>query len=84
MRRQSVKLASEHFRRRTSARESSFALLQKNVLNKKSRLTRDELRSVIVTWSKQIYHRRRRRVHFKISAPIEYEAIMNMTAAFTG
>ena len=35
-----------------AAMESSFALLQKNVLNRRSWSTRDELRIAIVTWTR--------------------------------
>lgn len=43
-----------------AAMESFFSLLQKNVLNRHSWATREELRIAIVTWIERTYHRRRR------------------------
>ncbi|GAA1780177.1 hypothetical protein GCM10009811_01840 [Nostocoides veronense] len=43
-----------------AAMESFFSLLQKNVLNRRSWATRQELRIAIVTWIERTYHRRRR------------------------
>lgn len=43
-----------------AAIESFFSLLQKNVLNRRRWVTRDELRIAIVTWIERTYHRRRR------------------------
>lgn len=43
-----------------AAMESFFALLQKNVLNRQSWATRDELRYAIITWIERTYNRRRR------------------------
>lgn len=43
-----------------AAMESFFSLLQKNVLNRRTWATRDELRIAIVTWIERTYHRRRR------------------------
>ncbi|WP_405558340.1 hypothetical protein [Streptomyces canus] len=40
--------------------ESFFSLLQKNVLDRRSWATREELRIAIVTWIERTYHRRRR------------------------
>ncbi|MCK2124896.1 IS3 family transposase, partial [Pseudomonas sp. PNPG3] len=56
-----------------AAMESFFALLQKNVLNRKRWRTRDELRIAIVTWIEQTYHRRRRQTRLGRLTPIEYE-----------
>lgn len=42
-----------------AAMESFFALLQKNVLDRRW-TTRAELRIAIVTWIERTYHRRRR------------------------
>lgn len=39
------------------AMESFFALLQKNVLNRRSWATRRELRIAIVVWIERKYHR---------------------------
>ena len=43
-----------------AAMESFFALLQKNVLDRRSWTTREQLRIAIVTWIERTYHRRRR------------------------
>jgi putative transposase len=43
-----------------AAMESFFSLLQKNVLNRRTWATRDELRTAIVSWIERTYHRRRR------------------------
>jgi transposase InsO family protein len=45
-----------------AAMESFFSLLQKNVLNRRSWATRDELRIAIVTWIERTYHRRCRQI----------------------
>jgi transposase InsO family protein len=60
-----------------AAMESFFALLQKNVLDRKLWDTRDELRVAIVTWIERTYHRRRRQLALGRLTPVEYEAIMN-------
>lgn len=59
-----------------AAMESFFALLQKNVLDRKRWRTRDELRIAIVTWIERKYHRRRRQARLGRLTPIEYETIM--------
>jgi len=60
-----------------AAMESFFALLQKNVLDRRYRWeTRDELRIEIVTWIERTYHRRRRQTALGRLTPIEYEMIM--------
>jgi putative transposase len=59
-----------------AAMESFFALLQKNVLNRRRWATRDELRIAIVTWIERTYHRRRRQAALGRLTPIEYETIM--------
>ncbi len=63
-----------------AARESFFALLQKNVLNKKQWRTREELRLAIVTWIERTYHRRRRQRGLGKLTPIEFETIYTQTA----
>jgi putative transposase len=63
-----------------AAMESFFALLQKNVLNRQTWDTRDQLRVAIVTWIERTYHRRRRQEALGRLTPIEYELIMNQTA----
>ena len=61
--------------------ESFFSLLQKNVLDRRSWATREELRIAIVTWIKRTYHRRRRQDRLGRLTPIEYETIMTAPAA---
>ncbi|WP_396415553.1 IS3 family transposase [Kocuria sp. p3-SID1428] len=60
-----------------AAIKSFFALLQKNVLDRKRWRTRDDLRIAIVTWIERKYHRRRRQARLGRLTPIEYETIMN-------
>ena len=62
-----------------AAMESFFSLLQKNVLNRQSWATRDELRIAIVTWIERTYHRRRRQAALGRLTPTEYETIMTPT-----
>lgn len=62
-----------------AAMESFFALLQKNVLNRRTWATRDDLRIAIVTWIERTYHRRRRQAALGRLTPIEWETIMNQT-----
>ncbi|MFE5776626.1 IS3 family transposase [Brachybacterium sp. NPDC056505] len=64
-----------------AAMESFFALLQKNVLDRKRWRTREELRIAIITWIERTYHRRRRQARLGRLTPIEYETIMNPAAA---
>ena len=59
---------------------SFFALLQKNVLDRRRWDTRDELRIAIVTWIERTYHRRRRQDRLGRLTPIEYELIMSKAA----
>jgi len=63
-----------------AAMESFFALLQKNVLDKKKWRTRQELRLAMVTWIERTYHRRRRQRGLDRLTPIEFE-IVNSQAA---
>lgn len=63
-----------------AAMESFFALLQKNVLDRRRWDTREELRIAIVTWIERTYHRRRRQLRLGRLTPIEYETIMNPAA----
>lgn len=58
-----------------AAMESFFALLQKNVLNRKRWATRDELRLAIITWIEKTYHRRRRQERLGRMTPIEFETV---------
>jgi transposase InsO family protein len=64
-----------------AAMESFFSLLQKNVLDRRSWATREELRVAIVRWIERTYHRRRRQAALGRLTPIEYELIMSPTAA---
>jgi putative transposase len=64
-----------------AAMESFFALLQKNVLDRRTWTTRQELRIAIVTWIERTYHRRRRQDALGRLTPIEYETIMTTPAA---
>jgi putative transposase len=63
-----------------AAMESFFALLQKNVLNRRRWDTRDQLRRAIITWIERTYHRRRRQRALGKLTPTEYEMIYNTTA----
>jgi len=64
-----------------AAMESFFALLQKNVLNRKRWETRDELRLAIVTWIEKTYHRRRRQRGLGRLTPVEFETIYSTAQA---
>ncbi len=64
-----------------AAMESFFSLLQKNVLDRRSWQTRDQLRIAIVTWIERTYHRRRRQKRLAGLTPVEYEVIMNTGVA---
>ena len=63
-----------------AAMESFFSLLQKNVLDRRSWATREELRIAIVRWIERTYHRRRRQAALGRLTPVEYELIMTTTA----
>ena len=63
-----------------AAMESFFALLQKNVLDRRSWTTREQLRIAIVTWIERTYHRRRRQARLGRLTPIEFETIMTTPA----
>lgn len=64
-----------------AAMESFFALLQKNVLDRQSWSTREQLRIAIVTWIEPTYHRRRRQTRHSRLTPIEFETTMTTPAA---
>ncbi len=64
-----------------AAMESFFGLLQKNVLDQRSWVTRQQLRLAIVTWIEASYHRRRRQRALGRLTPVEFEAIMTTPAA---
>nr|WP_236868054.1 IS3 family transposase [Brevibacterium sp. Ap13] len=63
-----------------AAMESFFALLQKNVLDRRRWSSRDQLRIAIVTWIERTYHRRRRQARLGRLTPVEYEAIIESPA----
>jgi putative transposase len=63
-----------------AAMESFFALVQKNVLNRRRWETRHQLRIAIVTWTERTYHRRRRQAALGRLTPIEFETIMTTPA----
>jgi putative transposase len=63
-----------------AAMESFFSLLQKNVLDRRSWATREELRMAIVTWIERTYHRRRRQDALGRLTPVEFEVIMTTSA----
>jgi putative transposase len=56
--------------------ESFFALLQKNVLDRRRWETREELRVAIVTWIERTYHRRRRQRGLGRLTPVEFEILV--------
>ena len=53
--------------------ESFFALLQNNVLDRRSWTTREEFRTAIVTWIERTYRRRRRQDALGRLTPIQFE-----------
>ncbi len=64
-----------------AAMESFFALLQKNVLDRRHWATRAQLRIAIITWIERTYHRRRRQARLGRLTPIEFEAIITTQVA---
>ncbi|MEV6112392.1 IS3 family transposase [Streptomyces sp. NPDC052109] len=63
-----------------AAMESFFSLLQKNVLDRRSWATREELRIAIVSWIERTYHRRRRQAALGRLTPVEFETVMTTPA----
>ena len=63
-----------------AAMESFFSLLQKNVLDRQSWATREQLRLAIVSWIEGKYHRKRRQRGLGRLTPVEFETIMRTTA----
>ena len=55
--------------------ESSFSLLQKNVLNTRRWRTREDLHLAIVAWIETKYNRRRRQLALGNVTPVEPEMI---------
>ena len=64
-----------------AAMESFFALLQKNVLDRQSWGTRNQLRLAIVHWIEGTYHRRRRQRRLGKLTPIEFETLFTAAPA---
>ncbi len=64
-----------------AAMKSFFALLLKNVLDRRCWHTRKQLRIAIVTWIERTYHRRRRQARLGRLMPIEFETIMTNNVA---
>jgi transposase InsO family protein len=50
---------------------SFFSLLQRNVVDRQSWETREDLRIAIVTWIERTYHRRRRQARLGRLTPLE-------------
>ncbi|ANS32447.1 hypothetical protein R1CP_39315 (plasmid) [Rhodococcus opacus] len=55
--------------------ESFFALLQRNVLDRRRWSSREELRLAIGGWIETTYHRRRRQRGLGRLTPVEYETL---------
>ena len=53
-----------------AAMESFFSLLQKNVLDRRTWATREDLRIAMVTWIERTYHRRRRQARLGRLTPM--------------
>jgi putative transposase len=63
----------------SAAMESFVALLQKNVLNRQTWRSREELHLAIVTWIEHTYHRRRRQRALGKLTPVEFETAIGYT-----
>lgn len=63
-----------------AAMESFFSLLQKNVLNRQTWATRDDLAIEISVWIEATYNRRRRQRNLGKLTPIEYELTHHQAA----
>ncbi len=64
-----------------AAMESFYALLQKNVLDRHTWTTREQLRLAIITWIEHTYNRRRRQRALGKLTPVEYELALHATLA---
>lgn len=64
-----------------AAMESFFAVLQKNVLDRRRWDTRARLRTAIVHWIERTYHQKRRQRRLGKLTPIEYELVHHTAAA---
>jgi putative transposase len=60
-----------------AAMESFYALLQKNVLDRRTWQTREQLRLAIITWIEHTYNRRRRQRALGKLTPVEYELALH-------
>jgi putative transposase len=60
-----------------AAMESFYSLLQKNVLDRRTWSSRDELRLEIITWIEHTYNRRRRQRALGRLTPVEYELALH-------
>lgn len=67
--------------RANAAMESFFALLQKNVLNRRRWQSFAQLRLAIVSWIERTYHRRRRQARLGRLTPVEFEMVQSVQAA---
>jgi len=63
-----------------AAMESYFSFLQKNVLDRQTWTTREELRISIVIWIEQTCHRRRKQDFLGRLTPIELDTILTTLA----
>lgn len=79
--RMSVSMGRVGSRGGNAAMESFFALLQKNVLYRRSWTTREQMRIAMVTWIERTRHRRCRQARLGRLMLIEFETVMNTTAA---
>jgi putative transposase len=66
-----------------AAMESFFALLQKNVLDRRSWTTREQLRIAIVTWIERTYHQPRRQARLEHLTPAEFDTTTTKNIALT-
>ena len=64
-----------------AAMESFFALLQRNVLDRRRWATHQDLRLAIITWIERTYHRRRRQDRLGRLTPIEFETLHQTATA---
>ena len=64
-----------------AAMESFFAVLQKNVLDRRRWDTRARLRTAIVHWIERTYHQKRRQRRLGKLTPIEYELVHHKAVA---
>lgn len=64
-----------------AAMESFFALLQNNVLDRRTWTAREALRTAIVLWIERTGHRRRRQLRLGRLAPVEFETTLKPAAA---